>query len=89
VITVLLEAQSPRLSDISEKIDGQSSSCYKTIQRFWFVTYSPRTIRDQATSRNQEHFRCFAAIKQLLGERPLVLDREFSYTELMEILTLE
>lgn len=155
VITALLEAQSPRLSDISEKMDGQSSSCYKTIQRFlkqvdlkqtllrfyqegaefvigdptemerhkapktsyvgklsdgetygywlfvlstpfrgraipfWFVTYSSRTIRDQATSRNQEHFRCFAAIKQLLGQRPLVLDREFSYAELMEILTLE
>ncbi len=41
------------------------------------------------TSRNQEHFRCFEQVKGLLGDRPLVLDREFSYHELMEILSLE
>lgn len=155
VVTALLEAQSPRLSNIAEKMPGHSHSCYKAIQRFlskidlkqallrfyqeeaefvigdptemerykapktlyvgklsdgqtagywlfvlsmpfrgraipfWFVTYSSRTIREQASSRNQEHFRCFEAIKPYLGERPLVLDREFSYEELMEVLTLE
>ncbi len=41
------------------------------------------------TSRNQEHFRAFAAIKPLLGERPLVLDREFSYLELLQTLVTE
>ena len=56
---------------------------------FHFITYSSRTINDQATSRNQEHFRAFRKIKGLLGNRPLVLDREFSYRELMEILVLE
>ncbi len=56
---------------------------------FSFVVYSSRTIGEQVTSRNQEHFRCFEAVKQLLGERPLVLDREFSYEELMEILYIE
>jgi len=56
---------------------------------FSFVTYSSRTIGEQLTSRNQEHYRCFEAVKQLLGERPLVLDREFSYEQLMELLYIE
>jgi len=47
------------------------------------VTYSSRTIAQQADSRNLNHYRAFAALKDLLGERPLVLDREFSYLELM------
>lgn len=155
ITKALLEAQSPRLSNIAEKMSGRSERNYKTIQRFlkqvdlkghllqfyqenaefvigdptemerykapktsyvgtlsdgktagyWlmvlstpfrgrslpfsFVVYSSRTIGAQSTSRNQEHLRCFASVKQLLGERPLVLDREFSYEELMEILHLE
>jgi hypothetical protein len=56
---------------------------------FHFITYSSKTIGDQATSRNQEHMRAFADIKALLGERPLVLDREFSYLELLQALVLE
>lgn len=155
IIRGLLEAQSPRLTNISEKIAGNSESNYKVIQRFikkvdlkkllmrlyqedaefiigdatemerykapktsyvgilsdgktagyWlmvlstpfrgrslacsFVAYSSRTLGEQVTSRNQEHFRCFAAVKELLGDRPLVLDREFTYEELMEVLNLE
>lgn len=156
IVKALLEAQSPRLTDISEKMPGKNSvSNYKVIQRFikqvdlketlmrlyqesaefvigdptemerykapktsyvgtlsdgktagyWlmvlstpfrgrslpcsFVVYSSRTIGEQVTSRNQEHFRCFEAVKEFLGDRPLVLDREFSYAELMEILTIE
>jgi hypothetical protein len=151
----VLEAQSPRLSNISEKMAGNSDRGYKTIQRFmkrmemkrlllrfyqegaefiigdptemerykapktsyvgtlsdgktagyWlmvlstpfrgrslpfsFVDYSSRTIGEQVTSRNQEHFRCFNEVKALLGNRPLVLDREFCYEELMEILYIE
>ncbi len=34
IIQALLEAQSPRLSNISEKMAGKSESCYKAIQRF-------------------------------------------------------
>jgi hypothetical protein len=49
-----------------------------------FVSYSSRTINDEATSRNQHHFEAFAEVKHLLGDKPLVLDREFSYFELME-----
>jgi hypothetical protein len=53
------------------------------------VTYSSETIGQEITSRNQEHFRAFARIKELLGDKPLVLDREFSYLELLQILVLE
>jgi hypothetical protein len=56
---------------------------------FHFISYSSKTINDQATSRNQEHFRAFAEIKEMLGERPLVLDREFSYLELLQALVAE
>lgn len=155
IVKGVLEAQSPRLSNISEKMEGKSVSNYKAIQRFlkkvdlkrillrfyqeeaefvigdptemerykapktayvgtlsdgktagyWlmvlstpfrgrslpfsFVVYSSRTLGRQVTSRNQEHFRCFAAVKRLLGDRPLVLDREFSYEELLEVLYIE
>lgn len=151
----LFEAQSPRMTNISEKMKGRSERNYKTIQRFlkkvdlkqillriyqeeaefvigdptemerykapktsyvgtlndgktagyWlmvlstpfrgrslpfsFEVYSSKTIGAQSTSRNQEHFRCFEATKRLLGDRPLVLDREFSYEELMEVLYIE
>jgi hypothetical protein len=37
---------------------------------FHFISYSSTAINAQATSRNQEHFRAFADIKALLGERP-------------------
>lgn len=150
IVQALLEAQSPRMSDISEKMAGSRSRSYKALQRFirrqdlksallrlyqeqaeyvigdptemerwhapktkyvgtlsdgktagywlmvlstpfrgralpfWFIVYSSRTIEEQATSRNQEHFRCFDEVKRLLGERPLVLDREFSYKDLLE-----
>ena len=47
------------------------------------ITYSSKTIAQNADSRNLNHFRAFASLKDLLGERPLVLDREFSYLELM------
>lgn len=55
----------------------------------WFITYSSKTINAQATSRNHEHNRAFAGIKDLLEERPLVLDREFSYLELLKNLVAE
>jgi hypothetical protein len=47
------------------------------------VTYSSKTIAENADSRNLNHFRTFETLKDLLGERPWVLDREFSYLELM------
>lgn len=47
------------------------------------VTYSSKTIATNQDSRNLNHFRAFESIKDLLGETPLVLDREFSYLELL------
>lgn len=52
-----------------------------------FITFSSRTLQDQAESRNQNHLRAFGQIKALLGQKPLVLDRDFSYLELLEHLT--
>lgn len=54
-----------------------------------FVDYSSKTINQEATSRNQYHFAGFRQVKELLEDRPLVLDREFSYLELLETLAAE
>jgi hypothetical protein len=54
-----------------------------------FVTYSSKTIRQEATSRNMNHCRALQGIKSLLGEKPLVMDREFSYLELLLNLVAE
>ena len=51
-----------------------------------FVTYSSKTIAQLQRSRNQYHWAAFDQIKALLGDKPLVLDREFSYLELLEYL---
>jgi hypothetical protein len=61
---------------------GRALPCY-------FVRYSSKTINQDATSRNQHHFAAFAKVIELLGDRPLVLDREFSYLELLEYLAAE
>lgn len=47
------------------------------------VTYSAKTIAQGLDSRNRNHFRAFAGLKEMLGGRPLVLDRACSYLELM------
>lgn len=47
------------------------------------ITYSSKTIASRQDSRNLNHFRAFEGFKDLLGERPLVLDREFSYLGLL------
>lgn len=51
-----------------------------------FVTYSSETIAQVCRSRNQYHWEAFDQLKALLGDKPLVLDREFSYLELLEYL---
>lgn len=51
-----------------------------------FVTYSSKTIAQLARSRNQFHWEAFDQLKALIGDKPLVLDREFSYLELLEYL---
>jgi len=155
IIKGILDARSPRISDISNKMDGNPSANYKMIQRFldnndprdnlhrlfnedspivigdptemergqakkteyvgkigddkklgfWlmvlsfpyrgraipfnFITYSPKTINDEVTSRNLEHKRVIGELKELLEDKPLVLDREFSYEGLFSDMVSE
>jgi len=56
---------------------------------FEFITYSSRTIAEGEGSRNMNHNRAFARVKDLIGKRPLVLDREFSYEGLLDVLENE
>lgn len=152
IIEGIMEAHSPRLSEIASKMPGNANTSYKRIQRFlqehdpqaslkmlfneeadfviadpteierphadqteyvgtlmdgqtkgfWmltlatplrgraipfhFLTYSSRTIEDQPSSRNLEHFKAIQEIQQLIGPRPIVFDREFSYRELLNSL---
>ena len=51
-----------------------------------FVTYWSKTIAQMQRSRNQYHWEAFDQIKALLGDKPLVLDRECSYLELLQYL---
>jgi hypothetical protein len=54
-----------------------------------FVSYSSAIIGSEITSRNRHHYQAFAEVKELLGDKPLVLDHEFSYLELMQALIME
>ena len=56
---------------------------------FHFITYSSKTIGDGATSRNLEHYRAIGKLKELLGDKPIVMDREFSYEELFHAFLVE
>ncbi len=49
---------------------------------FHFITYSSRTIGQEVSSRNLEHRRGLREVQDLLGPKPVVLDREFSYQTL-------
>lgn len=155
ILAGILEACSPRLSDIASKMPGGEAASYKRIQRFlqdndprealktlfneaaefvigdpteierphakrtkyvgtlmdgetkgfWmltlatpfrgraipfhFLTYSSRTFEEQPSSRNLEHFKAIQEIRQLIGARPIVFDREFSYRELLDDLVKE
>lgn len=155
IIAGIMEARSPRLSEIAAKMPGNPDASYKRLQRFlqandpqatlkmlfneeadfviadpteierphadqteyvgtlmdgetkgfWmltlatplrgraipfhFLTYSSRTIEDQPSSRNLEHFKAIQEIQQLIGPRPIVFDREFSYRELLHSLVDE
>jgi hypothetical protein len=53
---------------------------------FHFITYSSKTIGNDFTSRNLEHRRAIGKLKHLLGDKPIVMDREFSYEDLFQAL---
>ena len=151
----IMEAQSPRISDIADKMPGNEAANYKMVQRFlkrenvqeglnrmfneeaeyvlvdpteierpgakktdyvgtlsdgktkgfWmltlatplrgraipchFITYSSATIGSEVSSRNLEHQRAVRGIKELIGNRAMVFDREFSYLEFLINLEVE
>jgi len=155
ILQGIMEARSPRLSDIAAQMPGRAEANYKRIQRFirshdpgeelhrlfndeaqfvigdpteierpnavktkyvgtlmdgkskgfWmltlatplrgraipfhFLTYSSRTLADQPSSRNLEHFKAIQEIQRLIGTRPIIFDREFSYRELLHSLVEE
>jgi hypothetical protein len=155
IIEGIMEARSPRLSEIAAQMPGNADASYKRLQRFlqanepqatlkmlfneeaefviadpteierphanqtkyvgtlkdgetkgfWmltlatplrgraipfhFLTYSSRTLEEQPSSRNLEHFKAIQEIQQLIGPRPIVFDREFSYRELLHSLVDE
>ena len=149
IVKGVLDAQSPRLSDIANAMEGNPEANYKTIQRFIdkhdtkaalhrlhdgdseivigdptdierlhakkteyvgelkskklgfqvlvlstpyrgraipfsFISYSSKTISSQLRSRNMEHIKSIAELQELLEDKILVLDREFSYELLLE-----
>jgi hypothetical protein len=53
---------------------------------FHFLTYSSRTFEEQVSSRNLEHHKAIQEVMQLIGDRPVIFDREFSYLELLNSL---
>ena len=53
---------------------------------FSLVTYSSRTIRQSGRSRNLEHRRALGEVQMRVGDKPVVMDREFSYGGLLEAL---
>jgi len=46
---------------------------------FSFVTYSSSTINSECSSRNMKHIKSISEVKELIGDKVLILDREFSY----------
>ena len=145
IMNGILEAKSPRISDVADQMDGSYEANYKMIQRFlqgenlqevlkrlfneeaeyvlgdpteierpgakkteyvgtlsdgqtkgfWmltlatplrgraipchFIIYSSATIGNDAVSRNLEHQRAIQGMRKLIGNRPMIFDREFSY----------
>jgi hypothetical protein len=50
------------------------------------VCYSSKTIADRGDSRNQNHMRAIETLKDIVGDRPVVMDREFSYLGFLQYL---
>ena len=50
------------------------------------VCYSSKTIADRGDSRNQNPMRAIETLKDIVGDRPVVMDREFSYLGFLQYL---
>ena len=51
---------------------------------FGIHTYSPSTIEEECSSRNTEHSHGLAEIVEIIGDLPVIFDREFSYGGLLK-----
>lgn len=52
-------------------------------------TYSPATFNRDGSSRNIEHENAFEKVKAIVGDAPIILDREFSYESLLSAFEAE
>lgn len=64
---------------VSIPYKGRAIPCY-------FTTYSSKTIQEEASSRNLEHLNALNEIKEVVENKPLVFDREFSYEGFLQAL---
>jgi len=53
---------------------------------FAFLTYSSTTIAQKSSSRNLYHYAAIERVKELVGDTPVVFDREFSYLGFLKFL---
>ena len=53
----------------------------------FILRFSSQTLQQQGRSRNMEHMQAVDRLRQVLGDKPLMLDREFGYTEFLQYLT--
>jgi hypothetical protein len=96
--TEMLRPEAKKTDYVGKLSDGQTSGYWLLVLATpyhgraipcHFVSYSSAIIGAEITSRNRYHFQAFAEVKDLLGDKPLILDREFSYLELLQALVLE
>jgi hypothetical protein len=52
-----------------------------------FVSFSSQIIAQSGRSRSQYHWQAFEQLRELVGGKPLVLDRDFSSADLLEYMT--
>jgi hypothetical protein len=92
-ITEIARKQAIRTSYVGKLKDGKTRGFDLLVLAFPYqgraipfhsITYSSKTISQQAgNSRNWEHRRAFRRLKGLIGDVPIVLDREFSYESML------
>ena len=56
---------------------------------FHFITYSSATIAEEASSRSLEHLQAVREMKEIIGSRTFILDREFSYLGFLQAISIE
>jgi hypothetical protein len=67
---------------IATPLRGRATLCH-------FITYSSATLGSDVTSRNLEHQRAIRGVKELVGDRTMIFDREFSYLSFLHNLDTE